>query len=156
MQQFGQNEHGQLGLGSAGQQRTPALSESCCEKDVVYVAAGNEQTAVLTNTGEVKTHDAYLGKRFSDWNKVSLSQRWGENICPLSPNVITGCAAVIAGGTRGRTSSHGSSAKRCRRWRKKHTRDKTQAQEATRRCRTRHARKRVILPPYTTATPLRR
>lgn len=51
--QFGQNACGELGLGDAVERHTPTLSNSSRGKGVVHVTAGNELTAVLTNTGEV-------------------------------------------------------------------------------------------------------
>lgn len=51
--QFGQNAQGELGLGDSLERRKPAFSEACRGKDIVQVTAGNEHTAVLTNTGEV-------------------------------------------------------------------------------------------------------
>lgn len=50
---FGQNACGELGLGDAVERPTPTLSQSSRVKGVVHVTAGNELTAVLTNTGEV-------------------------------------------------------------------------------------------------------
>ena len=51
--QFGQNTAGELGLGDTIERRTPTRSDFCLGKDVVLVTAGNEHTAILTNTGEV-------------------------------------------------------------------------------------------------------
>eukprot|EP00904_Undaria_pinnatifida_P006408 jgi/Undpi1/2898/HiC_scaffold_14.g06275.m1 len=50
---FGQNTAGELGLGDTIERRTPTRSDFCLGKDVVLVTAGNEHTAILTNTGEV-------------------------------------------------------------------------------------------------------
>eukprot|EP00903_Cladosiphon_okamuranus_P014621 g13558.t2 len=50
---FGQNACGELGLGDAVERYTPTLSHSSRGKGIVHVTAGNELTAVLTNTGEV-------------------------------------------------------------------------------------------------------
>ncbi|CAN0164477.1 unnamed protein product [Ectocarpus sp. 6 AP-2014] len=50
---FGQNACGELGLGDTRERPTPTLSQTSRGKDIVDVTAGNELTAVLTNTGEV-------------------------------------------------------------------------------------------------------
>ncbi|CAB1109824.1 unnamed protein product [Ectocarpus sp. CCAP 1310/34] len=50
---FGQNACGELGLGDTLERHTPTLSQTSRGKDIVDVTAGNELTAVLTNTGEV-------------------------------------------------------------------------------------------------------
>ncbi|CAM9295132.1 unnamed protein product, partial [Ectocarpus sp. 12 AP-2014] len=50
---FGQNACGELGLGDTLERHTPTLSQTSRGKDIVVVTAGNELTAVLTNTGEV-------------------------------------------------------------------------------------------------------
>lgn len=52
--QFGQNACGELGLGDTVERHTPTVSQTSRGKDIVYVTAGNELTAVLTNTGEVR------------------------------------------------------------------------------------------------------
>lgn len=54
MLQFGQNANGELGVGDARQRYSPTVVEFSLGKDVVQVTAGNELTAVLTNTGEVR------------------------------------------------------------------------------------------------------
>ncbi|CAM9563936.1 unnamed protein product [Pylaiella littoralis] len=50
---FGQNACGELGLGDTAERHTPTLSNSSRGKGIVHVTAGNELTAVLTDTGEV-------------------------------------------------------------------------------------------------------
>ncbi|CAM9886337.1 unnamed protein product, partial [Laminaria digitata] len=50
---FGQNAAGELGLGDTVERRTPTRSDFCMGKDIVMATAGNEHTAILTNTGEV-------------------------------------------------------------------------------------------------------
>ncbi|CAN0107092.1 unnamed protein product, partial [Hapterophycus canaliculatus] len=50
---FGQNACGELGLGDTVERYTPTLSRSSRDKSIVHVTAGNELTAVLSDTGEV-------------------------------------------------------------------------------------------------------
>ncbi|CAN0253016.1 unnamed protein product, partial [Discosporangium mesarthrocarpum] len=50
---FGQNSYGELGHGDTYNRHTPVAVEFSWGKGIVQVAAGNEHTAVLTESGEV-------------------------------------------------------------------------------------------------------
>lgn len=50
---FGQNNYGELALNDNKERMIPTLVDNCNNMSVVAVAAGNELTLVLTESGEV-------------------------------------------------------------------------------------------------------
>ena len=50
---FGQNNYGELGLNDNKERLVPTLVETCSNLNVVSIAAGNELTIILTDSGEV-------------------------------------------------------------------------------------------------------
>ena len=50
---FGQNSYGELGHGHTEERRVPVRMEFCRGKNIVCIAAGNEHTCLLSDTGVV-------------------------------------------------------------------------------------------------------
>ena len=67
---FGQNNYGELGLNDNKERLVPTIVNACENLNVVAVAAGNELTIILTDSGEVYSCG------FNENGTSSLTSKW--------------------------------------------------------------------------------
>ncbi|CAI2364429.1 unnamed protein product [Moneuplotes crassus] len=117
---FGQNNYGELALNDNKERLVPTLVENCKDMNIISVAAGNELTLVLTESGQVYSsgfnepgassviNNSYASAH-SSVNTLKLVEKLDKHIVKIYAN--NGCEHIIAISSQGEVFAMGYNAK---------------------------------------------
>jgi RCC1 and BTB domain-containing protein len=117
---FGQNNYGELALKDNKERLTPTLVEGCKDMSIISVAAGNELTLVLTDSGEVHLSGFNEPGISSVANSTNTSSHSSVNVLKpvekLDKHIVkvfanNGCEHIIAISSQGDVFAMGYNSK---------------------------------------------